>query len=367
MQVSVVIPVFNTARFLRQCLDSVVGQTLSDIEVICVDDGSADGSLDIAREYEARDGRVRVLTQNNKGGGAARNAGIEVARGDYLFFLDSDDWLECEALEKLVLKSRDEDADVVIFPAFTYDDNTGRQWDTQWVFVRDNFPEKDVFNFEDMPKTIFNTFGNVPWNKLFKRAFVEAHGLRFQEIFRTNDAYFVCRALILADRMTVFDESLVYYRVGTGSNSQATNSREPLGFYKAFSALRRFLISEGCCEIVEESFVNHAMDAVIYNLSSLKDRKSFELISAAVRQEAEGSLGISLEDSSRFRDPMQYDLYRVLVESDEEDLMFNWALALLSQRNETLGSFVSQIAGFESRSFLRRGVWTRCGTLLRIV
>ena len=93
-KVSVIIPVYNVEDYLRQCLDSVINQTLKDIEIICVDDGSTDNSLQIFREYEQKDSRVKVLTQKNQYAGVARNTGMNIARGHYYVFLDSDDFLK---------------------------------------------------------------------------------------------------------------------------------------------------------------------------------------------------------------------------------------------------------------------------------
>ena len=100
MLFSFIVPVYNTAPFLRQCIDSILSQTLQNIEVICVDDGSDDGSVDILKEYEQTDSRVSVILQQNSGGGAARNKGIAVAKGKYLSFLDSDDFFEPKMLEE---------------------------------------------------------------------------------------------------------------------------------------------------------------------------------------------------------------------------------------------------------------------------
>ena len=94
VKVSVIIPVYNVEPYLKQCMDSVVGQTLKDIEIICVDDGSTDGSLDILREYAAEDNRIQIIEQKNAGAGAARNNGMRHATGKYLSFLDSDDFFE---------------------------------------------------------------------------------------------------------------------------------------------------------------------------------------------------------------------------------------------------------------------------------
>lgn len=98
-KVSVIIPVYNVEKYLGECLDSVVGQTLRDIEIICVDDGSTDGSPAMLSAYAARDGRIRIITQRNSGQSAARNAGMDEARGEYVYFLDSDDWIASDALE----------------------------------------------------------------------------------------------------------------------------------------------------------------------------------------------------------------------------------------------------------------------------
>lgn len=104
-KVSVIIPVYNAEKYLRECLDSVVNQTLEEIEVICVDDGSTDGSLDILYEYEEKDSRVKVLKQKNQHAGVARNAGIDIAQGEYVHFLDSDDYLTLNAYEVLFQKA----------------------------------------------------------------------------------------------------------------------------------------------------------------------------------------------------------------------------------------------------------------------
>lgn len=112
-KVSVIIPVYNVAPYLRRNLDSVLGQTLRDIEVICVDDGSDDGCAKILEEYAQKDPRVRVLSQKNAGAGAARNLGLAHAGGEFLSFLDSDDFFESAMLEKMVALAEADNADFV--------------------------------------------------------------------------------------------------------------------------------------------------------------------------------------------------------------------------------------------------------------
>ena len=114
-KVSVIIPVYNVEAYLRPCLDSITGQTLRDIEIICVNDGSTDSSLAILQEYAARDSRMQVRDQTNTGQGTARNRAIEQAKGEYVYFMDSDDILELEALEKLWQQCREQDLDTLFF------------------------------------------------------------------------------------------------------------------------------------------------------------------------------------------------------------------------------------------------------------
>ena len=114
-EVSVIIPVYNVEKYLRACLDSVVNQTLRDIEVICVDDGSTDGSPAILAEYAAKDPRVKVLTQPKSNAGAARNAGMSIATGEYLGFVDADDWCELTLFEKAYGRAKEVNADLVFW------------------------------------------------------------------------------------------------------------------------------------------------------------------------------------------------------------------------------------------------------------
>ena len=131
-KVSVIIPVYNVEDYLRPCLDSITGQTLRDIEILCVNDGSTDGSLAILQEYAARDSRMRVQSQANTGQGTARNRAIEQAKGEYVYFMDSDDILEREALEKLWQQCCDEDLDALFFSGQTFYENKELEEANPW-------------------------------------------------------------------------------------------------------------------------------------------------------------------------------------------------------------------------------------------
>ena len=128
VRISVIVPVFNEEEYVAQCLDSVINQSFKDIEIICVDDGSSDGSLDILRDYEEKDYRIRIITQENQGLSASRNVALDQSTGDYVFFIDSDDYLELTALEELYRISVFENVDFTISKLLNFEEKTGRYY-----------------------------------------------------------------------------------------------------------------------------------------------------------------------------------------------------------------------------------------------
>lgn len=273
-KVSVIIPVYNTEKFLKECLDSIINQTLKDIEIICVDDGSIDNSLNILNEYSQKDSRIKFLTQQNKGAGAARNKALEIANGEFLAFIDSDDYCESNFLEKMYAKACKTNADITICAVDSYDVNTNKRERLPYSLELNNLPQEEVFNAFSMPNTIFNSFQNWNVNKLFKHSFIKDQHIQFQEIYRTNDLLFTCTALILAKSITTINEGLMIYRVGMTTNSQASNHLYPTDFYKAFMALKDFLIENNLYKTYRESFLTHFFVGCIHNLNSIKDKKT---------------------------------------------------------------------------------------------
>ena len=121
-KVSVIIPVYNTSKYLNQCLESIQNQTFTDFEAICINDGSTDSSLEILKEFASKDDRFIIINKKNEGQGIARNLGIQQANGEYIIFIDSDDWLETEGLEKAYKKIKEDSADILIFDFYFFSD-----------------------------------------------------------------------------------------------------------------------------------------------------------------------------------------------------------------------------------------------------
>ena len=271
-QVSVIIPVYNIERHLAQCLDSVAGQSLGDIEVICVDDGSTDGSPAILARYAARSARFRVVTQANAGPGEARNAGLALAGGEYVIFLDSDDWFEPDFLEKMVSRARETGADVTICRAVEFDDATGRELPSGWMLKTQYLPGELVFGPEDAADHLFQFTYGMPWDKLYSRAFLERTGIRFPALRNSEDLAFVFPTLLAAERIAVEDRVLIHHRVNRSASVSNSRAAQPEAPYEAFGMVRAYLEDRGLMERYRRSFLNWAMEFLVWHVSNMEDK-----------------------------------------------------------------------------------------------
>ncbi len=210
-KVSVIIPVYNVEAYLRECLDSVVNQTLKDLEIICIDDGSTDGSLNILNEYSAKDKRVKVLTQQHKKQGVARNLGLENANGRYIFFLDSDDFIKSETLENLYKKSESTEADLCQYLILQYNDKTKKEHlipSTFFNVVRTS--KKTSYDYKLCPKLIFERV--EPVLKLYRKDFLLNNNIKFCEDCYFEDTIVHIKCMSLAKRICFEDNAYYYYR-----------------------------------------------------------------------------------------------------------------------------------------------------------
>ena len=226
-KVSVIMPVYNVERYLRECLDSVTNQTLKEIEIICVDDGSTDKSLDILKEYAVKDNRITVITQENLHAGIARNAGLTVALGKYLSFLDSDDFFELNMLEEMHKKAIENKSDIVICNWDIQDEikNIKKQSaDGVPTWVKEIIEKKPEFNFATKQNTNLTTITNpAPWNKLYKADFVKKTGVRFQSMTCCNDIGFSVTMMALAHTINIINAVFVHYRKYSSNTSHTTH------------------------------------------------------------------------------------------------------------------------------------------------
>lgn len=331
-RVSVIVPVHNAEKYLGECLDSILRQTEKSIEVICVDDGSTDGSPSILSDFAARDDRVRLLRQACSGAGAARNAGLAVARGTYLSFLDSDDFFEPQMLEAAANRMEELEADVIVFGSWVYSTERNADRPATWNLRVPYVPRNQPFSCLDVADHAFLAFGNCVWNKLFRRCFILENNLSFQEISRANDLLFSCGSIALAQRICTLNQNFVHYRVSNDNSLQATNDRDPLAFYRAFAALRSLLEANNLLEPLRKGYLNHVIDGILYNADSLKTLSGFLTLKEAVAETIEPQLKLLSQPSDLFEDLSQSDQYRSLCTDSAVDYLFKRTKELKASR-----------------------------------
>jgi len=266
--VSVIVPMHNAGRHLRQCLDSVLAQVLTDFELIVVDDGSTDDSAQIAAGYASQDARVRVIAGPAVGSaGAARNAGLDVARGEWLSFLDADDFFDPELLSALYRRASADNADIALCRFSSYDEATGQSTPATASIRVGEVPGHTPFSPDEVGDHLFLFTNPAPWNKLFRRDFITGAGLRFQHLRTTNDAYFVLVALAEASLITYTEDFLVSYRTGNTASLRGSLHEAPMDFVPALEAIRDRLRETGRFDRLERAFVNLAAVFCLYNLN----------------------------------------------------------------------------------------------------
>ena len=207
VKISVVIPVYNSESYLKQCLDSAVNQSLKDIEIICIDDGSSDNSADILKEYAENDSRIKIITQENRGAGASRNAGILNAKGEYIYFMDSDDYLETDALEDVYNLASDKSADFVMFKIKNFNEDDGKVIDDDYYSMPylKKLAGENTFSYDDVSDIALDLCVCPPGN-LFKRDFIK--DIEFPEGLLFEDNVFFTHALFKADSIYFYDKFL---------------------------------------------------------------------------------------------------------------------------------------------------------------
>ena len=291
--VSIIIPVYNAESFLPECLDSLLNQSLSNIEIICVDDGSTDKSLEILNKYAITDNRIKILQQKNMYAGVARNNGLKIAKGKYVIFLDSDDFFELNMLEEMFFQCEKDKADICLCNARHYNNKTKEYIDVPYLLNMANTPSKLPFSYKDCPNTFYQITTSAPWNKLYRKSFLKENNIEYLDYKKAEDVFFTNIQLILAEKITVINKKFTNYRIETLNSAQATNHEAPLDFYYAFKKTKETLENHNIYKNVKNSFTQMALSNCLYNLKSLKTGNAFEELYNKLKNECFSGLGIS--------------------------------------------------------------------------
>ena len=251
-KVSVIIPVYNCEAFLPECIDSLRRQTMQEIEMIFVCDASPDNSLAILHKYEAMDSRIRVIAfEKNRGVSAARNAGIEVAAGEYVIFCDSDDWIEPQMYERLYAMAQEHDADIAFCRVF-------KDYANKQENVPLGFATGERFDREAIRKTLIPAMlsketdtdelplsGYTPRN-LFRREVLMAHRFR-EEIRYAEDLLFIIECMLDAKAAVALDEAYYHYRFHGASVTKRYSAHVPVSHDLSNDAIAALLAENEEC------------------------------------------------------------------------------------------------------------------------
>ena len=258
-KISVIIPVYNAEKTIKECLDSVLSQGIDSLEIVCVDDGSEDKSAEIIKEYTSNDSRISLLTQKNQYAGVARNRGLENAKGEYVAFLDADDFFLPGALLRMLKIAKRHNLDL-LKTGFTFL-NTVTKKRYKTLFSTNSaigFVDKmRVLTLKDKPIRLLNS-ADVPWNGIYRRSFLLENGIRFNSLQCVNDHSFYVHCLLKAQRMKFKSFSSVCYRVGQSDSLIGKKASKFENQIISFDIVKKLVAGE------DERIKNAVMERELY-------------------------------------------------------------------------------------------------------
>ncbi|MBE6073078.1 MAG: glycosyltransferase family 2 protein [Selenomonas ruminantium] len=308
---SVVMPVHNPRQYLSPCLDSVLQQTFRDFELIAIDDASTDDSLSILKQYASLDKRLQVM-HNEKSLGAActRNRGLYAARGEYIIFLDADDYFELDYFENMIAKISSTKADVAICPILLRDERDGTE-----SFIPKNISQiTEIVGKSVCPdkfvKRLFYGMPYAPFNKLVRREMLIEKRIEFQDLNNSNDVYFGVITIAEANTVVCLPKPYVHYRYNTGTQISTKRYKKAMCICYAFQKIREELIARGLWGKFSCMYYDLSVLAIY---SVLKKAYEPQILLDYVQGEGKVQLGFNNLCRYEFSSARLYGLYKILI------------------------------------------------------
>lgn len=272
VKVSVIIPVYNAQKYLEECIQSVLNQKgIPELEVICVDDGSVDNSVFVAYGRQFRDARVRVVSQRNAGAGVARNTALDIARGKYVLFQDSDDKMSgTTILHEAYAKAEALNLDVVDMEGCEISEEGRYLHPMRWLLRKEFLPKQEVFSRHDLGAGLFILTSGGPCAKLFRRSLIEREHLRFPVLRRSEDFPFVQTVMSLAERIGVLPKQILSRRIGLKTSLESTKDSTPLAFADAEAAFTKMMEGRSVYVEVRPAAALMSIIRLDYNLRAMQ-------------------------------------------------------------------------------------------------
>ncbi len=288
-KVSVILPVYNVGKYLRQSLDSLINQTLNEIEIICVNDGSVDDSYDILEEYKAKDSRIKVIHKENKGTGAARNDGLRLATGECIGFVDPDDWVKPNMFERLYNLIKEKNLDIAMCMPDGYDEKNAINAPFPY-FVDANFEniiDDRVFNWRDLSPF---SYPMCVWNKLYTKELFDKYNIDFAEGLDFEDHKVIFGTLLTAERIFFIREKLYVYRFNREGSVLTDNNRRLIDHIEIFNIVENLMKETNTFNILREDFLTYKIHNILYYYSMIKDEFKSEYYENMIKSIRETNL-----------------------------------------------------------------------------
>lgn len=266
-KISVIIPVYNQEKFIVNCLDSVLNQDLEDLEIICIDDGSTDNTYNILQSYAKKDSRIKILQQENKFAGSARNLGINIANGEYIHFLDSDDFLFPNIYKNIYKTLKNENLEMVKFRAKVFDNESHETQIHNWTELISLVPKNKFNKVLSFAKDcdLLTSLPDTCWSGIYSREFLRKNNKKFNEFRVANDTSFFIQCIIDAERLMILDEYVVYWRTNVGTSLMDNRIKYYNCQFKSYQ-----LISKICQNLPKSQYgivMTKQLEALMYWLS----------------------------------------------------------------------------------------------------
>lgn len=280
-KISVIIPIYNQEKYLATALDSLQNQTLKDFEVICINDGSKDNSLNILNKYAAEDSRIKVINQENQGIGRTRNNGLKMAKGKYVAFLDPDDTFEKNALESLYKQAIEQNCDIL---AFNYKKVDANHNVIGYGNIKDNLKyvfkinSDETFNWKSFKEKVFGGLFTASWNKLYKNDFIQKHKLHFSKSNLGEDQVFVYGATLVADKIGYSDNYFYNYLIHPNSALRSVSDKH-LDIFKAMDAITNLVKKLGLTKELEKEYSKYIVRGVLRHERLIESKSKYEQLS----------------------------------------------------------------------------------------
>lgn len=273
--ISVIIPVYNVEKYLPQCLDSLLKQNFLPFEAVCVNDGSTDDSGKILNSYAAKDWRIHIINQSNRGLSAARNTGLKKARGRYILFVDSDDFLHPDALLSLYRQITLHNTDICLFGYFPYAGNNAKTAVLPAEYYKED--ENSVFNYQKISEQIFDRV--AVWNKLYRRELICKHNIGFPEGCVFEDIIFHIKTITSASGICLLNRAFYYYR--TDNEKSITNlsvaNTQIFDFVKAADMVYNYLHEKELWPSLSAHFCHFLLNHTNWHLKRATGKNKHQL------------------------------------------------------------------------------------------